>query len=250
MTWSSLFILFFLGIGVGFINVISAGGSLISLPVLVFLGLPSAMANGTNRIGILAQNISAFIEFYRKGLIKWKLSLLLSVPAVIASLIGATFAMDLPDTTFNNIMAIIMVVVILLILFKPQQYVKMKNQEFTLTKKILLFISFLIVGFYGGFIQAGVGFLIIAFLSILASKLMLVEMHSIKTVVITIYMLTSTVVYIMHGQVNWSYAIILAIGSWIGGWLGSKFAMKVSEKFLKIIMTIVIFSMASILLLF
>lgn len=250
MTWSILFILFFLGMVVGIVNVISAGGSLISLPVLVFLGLPSAMANGTNRIGILAQNISAFIEFYRKGLIKWKLSLLLSIPAVIASVIGAAFAIDLPDTVFNNIMAIIMVVVILLTLFKPQQHVKGKNREITIGKTILLFISFLLVGFYGGFIQAGVGFLIIAFLTLFASQLRLVEMHSIKTVVVTIYMLISTVVYIMHGQVNWLYAVILALGSWIGGWLGSKFAMKVSEKILKMTMTLVIFAMAMVLLFF
>lgn len=250
MTWISLFTLFFTGIIAGFINIISAGGSLITLPALIFLGLPSAMANGTNRMAILVQNLFAFIEFYRKGLIKWKLSFLLSVPAVIGSLIGAALAVDLPDNVFNNTMAIIMVIVILLILFKPQQYVRVKNPDFTLTKAIILFISFLIVGFYGGFIQAGVGFLIIAFLTLFASKLSLVEMHSIKTVVVTFYLLISTIIFIIHGQVNWLYAVVLAFGSGIGGWLGSKFAIKVSEKVLKITMTVVIFAMAIIILFF
>jgi len=250
MTLSSLFILFIVGVVVGFINVISAGGSLISLPILIFLGLPSSVANGTNRIAILAQNVFAFIEFYKKGLIKWRLSLILSVPAVIGSLLGAALAIDLPDDLFNNTMAIVMVIVILLILLKPHQHVKLKNQELTIFKKTLLILSFLIVGFYGGFIQAGVGFLIIAFLTIFASKFRLVEMHSIKTVVTSFYLLLSTIIFIAHGQVNWMYALILAVGSGLGGWLGSRFAINVSEKFLKIIMAIVIFLMAAKLLFF
>ncbi|MDY0404170.1 sulfite exporter TauE/SafE family protein [Virgibacillus sp. 179-BFC.A HS] len=143
-----------------------------------------------------------------------------------------------------------MVIVILLILFKPEQYMTLKNQQLTITKTIILVFCFLIVGFYGGFIQAGVGFLIIAFLSIFASKLMLVEMHSIKTVVTTIYLLISTIIFIAHGQVNWLYAVSLAVGSGIGGWLGSRFAIKVSEKFLKITTAIVIFLMAGKLLFF
>lgn len=250
MTLGSLFTLLILGIVVGFINVISAGGSLISLPILIFLGLPSSVANGTNRIAILAQNFFAFIEFYKKGLIKWKLSLLLSVPAVVGSLIGAELAIDLSDNIFNSAMAIIMVIVILLILFKPQQYMRLKNQEFTVFKTIILSICFFIVGFYGGFIQAGVGFLIIAFLTIFASKFMLVEMHSIKTVVTSIYLLISTIIFIAHGQINWLYALVLAIGSGIGGWFGSRFAINFSEKILKVTMAIIIFLMAGKLLLF
>src|SRR5690625_6795638 len=85
---------------------------------------------------------------------------------------------------------------------------------------IILSIVFIFIGFYGGFIQAGVGFLIIIFLTLLNKEMLLVEMHSVKTVVVTIYLLISTFVFIYNGQINWSYALVLSIGSGIGGWIG------------------------------
>lgn len=250
MSLSSFIILLMTGILVGFINVISAGGSLISLPILIFLGLPSSVANGTNRIAILIQNITAFIEFLKKDLIKWKISLFLSIPAIIGSFLGAELAIDLSDNAFNNTIAIIMAGVVILILFKPHKYIKMNSHTFTLRKKLVLFLSFIIVGFYGGFIQAGVGFLIIAFLTILAGQYTLVEMHSIKTVITFLYLLLSTIVFIIYGQINWLYAFVLAIGTGIGGWFGTRFAISISEKFLRTTMTIVILLMAVKLLLF
>src|SRR5699024_1077377 len=107
MSLSNFIILLITGILVGFINVISAGGSLISLPILIFLGLPSSIANGTNRIAILIQNITAFIAFLRKDLIKWKISLFLSIHAIIGSFLGSELAIDLSDDAFNNYIDII-----------------------------------------------------------------------------------------------------------------------------------------------
>src|SRR5699024_4504086 len=110
--------------------------------------------------------------------------------------------------------------------------------------------SFLIVGFYGGFLQAGVGFLIIAFLTVFANQLKIVEIQSIKTTVMSIYLLLSTFIFIFNGQVNWTYALILASGSSIGGWIGGKITVNVSEKLIRIIMAVIIFLMAIILLFF
>src|SRR5699024_1939066 len=250
MSLSNFIILLITGILVGFINVISAGGSLISLPILIFLGLPSSIANGTNRIAILIQNITAFIAFLRKDLIKWKISLFLSIPAIIGSFLGAELAIDLSDDAFNNTIAIIMVGVVILILFKPHTYIKTNLHTFTLRKQLVLFLSFIIVGFYGGFIQAGVGFLIIAFLTILAGQYTLIEIHIVKTVITFLYLLLSTIVFIVYGQINWLYAIVLAIGTGIGGWFGTRFAISISEEFLRITMTFVILLMAIKLLLF
>src|SRR5690625_6861130 len=98
---------------------------------------------------------------------------------------------------------------------------------------IILSIFFIFIGFYVGFIQAGVGFLIIIFLTLLNKEMLLVEMHSVKTVVVTIYLLISTFVFIYNGQINWSYALVLSIGRGIGGWIGGRFAGNVCEKFLQ-----------------
>src|SRR5699024_9971716 len=243
MSLSNFIILLITVILVGFINVISAGGSLISLPILIFLGLPSSIANGTNRIAILIQNITAIIAFLRKDLIKWKISLFLSIPAIIGSFLVAELAIDLSDDAYINTVTNIMIGVVILILYKAHTYRKSNLHTFTLRKQLVLFLSFIIVGFYGGFIQAGVGFLIIAFLTILAGQYTLIEMHSVKTVITFLYLLLFTIVFIVYGQINWLYAIVLAIGTGIGGWFGTRFAISISEEFLRITMTFVILLM-------
>ena len=233
--------LFFLGVLVGFINLVSAGGSLITLPTLIFLGLPPTIANGTNRIGILIQNFLGMYQFYKKGLINWKLNFILAIPAVIGSIIGAQYAIELSDDAFNNVLAIVMIVLLILIFLKPQQYIKIEKSSWLVKNKmIILSIVFIFIGFYGGFIQAGVGFLIIIFLTLLDKEMLLVEMHSVKTVVVTIYLLISTFVFIYNGQINWSYALVLSIGSGIGGWIGGRFAVNVSEKFLQAVLAVIV----------
>lgn len=234
-----------LGIIVGFINIISAGGSLITLPALIFYGLPPVEANGTNRISILVQNFFAILQFNKNKFINWKLSFLLAIPATIASIIGAYFAIEVSEKTFNNSLAAIMILLIILITVKPQKYIKVNEDAVLLKKKnLFLVLSFLIIGFYGGFIQAGVGFLIIISMTLLIPKISLAEIHSVKAIVITIYLIVSTIVFIYNGQINWLYALVLSIGSGIGGWIGGRFTINVSEKILRNIMLIVVVFLA------
>lgn len=241
MTLFLFFTLFFLGILVGFINLVSAGGSLITLPTLIFLGLPPTVANGTNRIGILIQNFLGMYQFHKKGLINWKLNFILAVPAVIGSIFGAQYAIELSDDAFNNVLAIVMIVLLILIFLKPQQYIKIDRTSWLVRNKMpILIIVFIFIGFYGGFIQAGVGFLIIIFFTLLDKDMLLVEMHSVKTVVVTIYLLISTFVFIYNGQINWSYALVLALGSGVGGWIGGRFAVQVSEKLLRLVLAVMV----------
>lgn len=96
------------------------------------------------------------------------------------------------------------------------------------------------IGIYGGFIQAGVGFLFIIILSIIYSRISLLEIHTIKTVVITLYLFISTFIYIQHGFVNWKYALFLSTGTAIGGYLGGKFAIKVPERVLQIVLIMIV----------
>lgn len=244
MTLFIFITLLLLGVLVGFINLVSAGGSLITLPTLIFLGLPPTVANGTNRIGILIQNFLGMYQFYKKGLINWKLNFILAIPAVIGSIIGAQYAIELSDDAFNNVLAIVMIVLLILIFLKPQKYLKIDNSSWLVKNKmIILSIVFIFIGFYGGFIQAGVGFLIIIFLTLLNKEMLLVEMHSVKTVVVTIYLLISTFVFIYNGQINWSYALVLSIGSGIGGWIGGRFAVNVSEKFLQTVLAVIVIAL-------
>lgn len=232
---------FLVGVFAGVLNIVSAGGSLITLPMLIFFGLPGPMANGTNRIAIIIQNLTALYAFYIKGIKNVKLSLLLSIPSIIGSFFGAKFAISLPDSVFNRMLAIIMLLVLIVILF-PKKLKKgnNKSEELTLFRTTALIITFLGLGIYGGIIQAAIGFLFIIVINFLLPKLTFSEVQCMKTLVITIYLSLSTFVFILQGLVHWHYAIALALGSGIGGYIGGHLTTVLSEKRLKMAMVIII----------
>lgn len=241
----TLFIIFLVGVFAGTINIVSAGGSLIVLPLLIFFGLPTTVANASNRVAILVQNLLALYVFYIKGMRNVKLSLMLSVPAIIGSFIGVHFAINLPDAVFNRMLGIIMLLV-LIVMIIPTRWKDTQNQSEKLSvfRIVLLIIVFLALGIYGGIVQAAVGFLFIIALNLIMPRLTYAEVQCMKTLVITIYLSLSTFVFIFQGYVNWPFAISLALGSGIGGFIGGRLTVSLPEKKLKIIMFIIIFILA------
>jgi uncharacterized membrane protein YfcA len=232
------------GIVAGFLNTVAAGGSLLTLPMLIFLGLPAAVANGSNRIGLVFQSMVAVWSFRRKGFFDWKLSILLGIPAVIGSIIGANLAIVTSDELFNKILAGIMLVVLWLTI-KPSRKRNETETEVKLssTRLIIAMILFFFVGIYGGFIQAGVGFFIMGAMSMI-TRMSLLKINSIKVFVVGLYMIASLVIYIYKGQVNWEMGLTLALGNGIGAWIGSTFAVSKGEKWIKWILALVIVIMA------
>ncbi|SDZ83803.1 hypothetical protein SAMN05421743_101373 [Thalassobacillus cyri] len=243
MTLLSFIAILLVGVGAGFINVIAGGGSLLTMPMLIFFGLSSAVANGTNRIALMAQNIVAIASFRKHGYFDWKFSTMLAIPALIGSIVGANFAISLSDEIFNRILSMVMLLVLAIIIWKPHKKLSNGPTEDTLSRKIGLIVIFFFVGVYGGFIQAGVGFIIIASLTVV-SGLSLVKINSIKVFVVAIYTLSALIVFIINDQIDWGYGITLAIGTSIGAFLGSKFAVQRGEKWVQRILIVSVIIMA------
>lgn len=234
-----------IGIIVGFVNIVSAGGSMLTLPLLIFFGLPSNVANGTNRIAIMVQNVFALYQFQKNGHLNWRFGLLLAVPATIASIYGAQIAVDIAHSTFDTLLATFMIIFVLLLIIKPQRYIEGKfNPKVSI---VLLFFAFLLIGIYGGALQAGVGFFISLTLLMLVPQIPMAEVHGLKTLVVTIYISISTFVFIFNGLVNWKFAVALSIGSAIGGFIGGKYASILPDKLLQRILIIAIIFFALIL---
>ncbi len=237
-----IILLVFVGILSGFLNVVAGGGSLITLPLMIFLGLPPSVANGTNRVAILTQNIFAVSNFSRKGIYEYPLSLYLGVSSVMGSVIGAKLAVDIDEHIFNRIIAFVMVVVAFFIARKrnPEQdgtpLLHFKN-------RLAGIIVFFLLGIYGGFLHAGIGFLIILALTKI-HRFSLVKSNSIKVTVALIYTIPALLVFILNDSVDWMVGIVLAIGTALGGMLGSHFSIKGGDKWIKIILVISIIGMA------
>ncbi|MBN2519423.1 MAG: sulfite exporter TauE/SafE family protein, partial [Bacteroidales bacterium] len=150
------------GIVAGFINTLAGSGSLLTLPILMFLGLPANIANGTNRIAILMQSIVSVTSFKQQKVLDLKQGLWLSIPVVIGSLVGAKIAVDINEKLMYNCVAGLLIFMFFVILYKPERWIKGKAGNIETKPSVIQIIIFFLIGLYGGFIQAGVGIFLLA----------------------------------------------------------------------------------------
>lgn len=242
MKFAEILIILFTGIAAGFINVNAGGGSFITLPVLIFTGLPVAVANGTNRIALAAANIIAVRNFKKNGYFDWKLAIFLAVPATIGAVAGSFISINLPDKLYNTLLAIVIIIVILFVIINPSRFIK-APPAISKNRKAAGFFIFLALGLYGGVIQAGIGFLLITSLFFLTGY-SLMKINSLKVLIVLIYMAFSLAVFIISGNVNWIYALVLSVGNGTGAFLGIRFALKHGDKWIRIIMIVASLLMA------
>ena len=226
-----------LGFVVSIINTMAGGASIITLPILIFLGLPSNVANGTNRIGLMMTAFSANMGFKSKGISTFPFSAYTGMFALIGSVIGAHIAVEINDETFNRILSIIMILVITIIIFKPR--IINKNLSVRLTGKHLKIscIVFFFIGLYGGFINAGIGFVIMLFLHYY-NRLNLIRVNATKVVVVLVYTIGAFLTFFFNGLVDLPYGLCLGLGTLIGGWNASRFSVEKGEGVIKIFLVI------------
>ncbi|MEM7086853.1 MAG: sulfite exporter TauE/SafE family protein [Bacteroidota bacterium] len=241
--WYHYVLLIGVGFAVGFINTVAGGGSLLSLPVLIFLGLPPSVANGTNRVAIAIQTATAVAGFKSKGVSTFPFNIYLGASALVGAIIGARIAVDVDGALFNRILAIIMVTVIVIIIFKPKT--NLQNIQERLTGKYLWIgiIAFFFFGIYGGFINAGLGFILILFLHYV-NHMTLVRANATKVAVVFIYMLSALVVFALNDKVNWFVGLVLALGNAGGAWIASRYSVKKGDKFIRLFLVVMVAVMA------
>ena len=242
---SYLEIVLLIGIGLfaGFVNTLAGGGSLLTLPILIFLGLPPSVANGTNRIAIVFQNIFTTAGFKSKGIQTFPFSLYLGISALLGAVIGAQIAVDIKGETFNKILAVVMVLVVGYMVLKPK-YSNLNLSELTSGKSLWFStLLFFFVGVYGGFIQAGVGFLMLLVLTSV-NNLSLVKSNAVKVTVVLIYTLAAVAIFAYNDKIDWRIGLTLAFGNSIGGWLTSRYSVRKGDKLVKQVLVIMVVIMA------
>ncbi len=209
------------GVASGWLNVVAGGGSLLTVPLMVFMGLPGPVANGTNRIAILLQNITAVATFRQRGFSDFRLSLTLSGAASAGALAGALVGVHLEGEWFDRVVALIMLGVMLL-MWRDGRSAERAAQTAGEHPRRLLAGHLLMVGagFWGGFIQLGVGFILMPILHrVMGLNLVLTNMH--KVFIVTAYTVVALAVFASQVQLMWWVGAWLALGNAIGGWLGA-----------------------------
>lgn len=213
-------LLFGVGIFAGVVNVIAGGGSFLTVPVLIFLGLPATVANGTNRLAIITQNVGAVWSFQKKGLISGAWLRMAAPPAVVGAFIGTFGAVVIGDLAFQRALAVMMISLTAWTLWKPLPKAAGHegSQPPTGGRRLAYVVGFFVVGLYGGFIQAGVGFIMLALTS--AGGLDLIRGNAVKVTLALLFTPLTVVVFALYGKVDWPMAIALAAGNWVGGLFG------------------------------
>ncbi|MDC3366736.1 sulfite exporter TauE/SafE family protein [Flavobacteriaceae bacterium] len=236
-------ILIVVGFFSGVINTLAGGGSLFTLPVLIFLELPPNIANGTNRIAIVIQSLSGALGYKSKGISNFPFNIYLGISASIGAVIGAQIAIDLDGRLFNRILAIILIVVGGLILMNAKNLTHKLPEQ--LTGKYLLFgiIGFFFIGIYGGFINAGIGIVIMLFLNRI-NRLSLVKTNASKTAIVFIYSSLALAVFAFNDAINWKLGLLMALGTSVGAWWASRWSVKKGDQVIRWAMLITIGIMA------
>ncbi|MDX1568166.1 MAG: sulfite exporter TauE/SafE family protein [Longimicrobiales bacterium] len=250
------------GLAAGTLNVLAGGGSALTLPLLIFLGLPPTVANGTNRVAILAQNVAAALAFRRHGISTEGLLWTAVPPALVGAGLGTWTALVVGDAAFQRILSGVMVFIAVWMVWRPlpggprdgRQKVEdgsVEDAEAAATeddavpgagaaeaaggrphrarppffrsspsflRRVGVGAGFFLVGFYGGFIQAGVGFLILAMTS--AAGLDLVRGNALKVLLVLTFTPLTLGLFWLGGAVEWGSGLTLALGMAAGGLIG------------------------------
>jgi uncharacterized membrane protein YfcA len=194
-------------------------------------GMPPNMANGTNRIAIFLQNVVGVGSFHQKKVMDFGSGFRVGIPAALGAIAGAFIAVNLNDQAMKLAIAGVMVVVFLLILLKPNRWIKSHEEHPPISYGWQVLVFFMI-GIYGGFIQAGVGFFLLTGL-VLGSGFELVKANALKLFVILLYTPVALLIFFLHGDVHLWMGLLLAAGNMTGAWIGTTMAIKRGAVFIR-----------------
>jgi uncharacterized protein len=239
MDWYLYPLLIVAGMIAGFINTIAGSGSLITLPLLMFIGLPANVANATNRIGIFLQSAVGAASFRHSKVFEYHEGIWLTVPATIGSLVGAIAAVNLNSDLMEIIIGGLLFFMFFMVLYKPEKWISEKAGKIEGKPKSWQIIIFFLIGVYGGFIQAGVGFILLAGL-VFGAGVNIIKANALKVFIVFVYTSVAIIVFVINRQIDYLSGFVLAFGSMIGAYVASKYALKSGPKLVRIILLVTI----------
>ena len=232
-------VIFLVGFVSSIINVLAGGGSLLTLPLLIFYGLDANVANATNRVCIVVQSLVSSASFHKKKILDLKSGLIYAIPAMFGAVIGSIVAVDIDSDLMEKIIGIIMTAILVVVLFKPNNFLKEKIKKKTSKLNFLETIFSIIIGFYAGFIQAGVGYLM-TFVFVIVGSYNLLYANALKMFLTLVLNALALAIFIYYDLVLWKIGTILALGSIFGGLLGTKLAIWGGVKFIRYVFIVLI----------
>ena len=242
-SWPLTLLLAAAGFVSGFVNVIAGGGSFLTLPVLIFLGLPAGEANATNRVAILLQNVGAVWAFHRERVMDWERARDTIVPALLGAAAGAWAALQVDDRDFRRILAFLMVALTIWTMVDPRARGVADGGPPRLGRTGMR-LAFLAVGVYGGFVQAGLGFLILVITTLAGMDL--VRGNAVKVFSVLVLTTLALAIFAGAGRVRWVPGLVLGAGSVLGSLVGAHLTVRKGHAWVQSVVTatVIVFAVA------
>lgn len=239
MDWSISIILIIMALGflAAFIDAVVGGGGLISIPTLLAVGLPPSIALGTNKLASVFGSMTSAIRFIRSGKVDLKLVGRLFVPVFILAMLGASLATFLPAQLLKPIVIVILTLVLFYTIFKKDWGDVRKVQSFTVRKAILITVLLSLIGFYDGFLGGGTG-LFMMFILLLFGFDFLGAAGNAKVLNFASN-LGALILFMILGEVNYLYGLIMAASMIAGSYVGAMFAIKQGVGYVKVLFIVV-----------
>lgn len=224
MDWGNDILFVIGGVLAGIVNTISGSGTLFSMGVMTLTGIPLVMANTTTRPGVFFQNLTGILVLRKFNYFNFKSLEWTPILATLAgAMLGAWCATVVSNVSFNLVASVVMVGLLITYIFPARAFRKLKigvpKSSFVIA--LLLFLG----GFYGGFVQIGVGILILVILSG-AYQMPYNEANTYKLIVILIYTVPTTLYFSLTDNIIWRPAILLTVGQIIGAYGAARFISK------------------------
>ena len=243
MTVFDLALLIASGLAAGFINAVSGGGSMLTLPALIFIGLPPSLANGTNRVAVVVQNVAALATYNQLKVVNHRLAFSLAVPTIVGSFLGALVSIRLNDTQFRTILGIVLLLLIGPVLAEPQLSARFANRQHGFRESWGLWIVFFLIGIYSGFLQVAAGLFFLLVLSLFGG-MDLVLANSVKVTAMLCTTAIALLVFAADNKVAWGTGLLLAAANAVGAWLGAQWGVKNGSYWIRVVLIATVTSMA------
>lgn len=224
-TFAQLLLLALAGMAAGFVNTLAGNGSVFTLSAMLFLGIPADLANATNRVGVVSQGGLAIFNLRDTNHVGKKRILSYIIPSALGAIAGVLVVTELDKEVLEYVIGGVMAFLLVLILSNTKSFISTNKNHLKKPNSTIEFLLLFAVGFYGGFIQAGIGIMLIMTLTLFSNNAIL-QANFLKLVIIWILTIPVIFIFTFKNQVLWGYGITLASGQGLGAWLASKYAAR------------------------
>lgn len=240
----SLLVIFFVGMIAGSFGTLVGGGSLITIPTLILLGLPPHTAIGTDRLGMTGTCSAGWYEFHRKGMIDYKIGFIIGIPTMLGSLLGANFVLQINEAILKKAVAIITILILVFIaIIKPKMGVEKTNRMVKNQEYFIGVIGSFSLGFYGGFYGAGSATFLSYILLLLFRQTFLECAATVKIAALLMTAMAASI-FAINGAIHYSLAAAMFFGAFTGSYIGAHYSDKIGNVWIKRLFFVIVSFMA------